>query len=100
MACLPIESFDARAHPHGWTLPSFDDGDWEPAVEIPTVHTGGSGDPHPPSEPFGMLRPPVRVAFPDGATHVAKLTGTTTGPGADTVDDPVQQVLSDERPAT
>ncbi len=97
VACLPIESFDARIHPSEWARPSFDDAGWDPAVEIPTVHTGGTGDPHPPSEPFGMLRPPVRIAFPDGATHPASPTSTVTGTGAEPVDDPVQQVLDDQQ---
>ena len=96
VACLPIEAFDARRHPHGWTRPTFDDGEWARATEIRPVHTGSTGDPHPPSEPFGILRPPVRVAFPDGVTHRARSTSTTTGPGAEPVDDPVQQVLADE----
>ena len=96
VACLPIEAFDARAYPHGWTLPDFDDGDWSRATEIVPVHTGSTGDPHPPSEPFGVLRPPVRVAFPDGTTHVPRSNSVATAPGAEPVDEPVDQVLADE----
>lgn len=96
VAALPIESFDARAHPHGWTTPDFDDGGWEAATEIVAMHTGADGDPHPPSHPFGMLLAPVRETFPGGATHVAAPTGTRTLAGAERVDDPVGQVLADE----
>jgi alpha-L-rhamnosidase len=97
VACLPIESFDARRHAHGWQSVGFDDEDWVGATEIVPVHTGAHGDPHPPSEPFGMLRPPVRAVFPDGITHPAKIVGRTRIRGADPVDDPVRQVLEDER---
>jgi len=96
VACLPLESFDARAHPHGWDTPDFDDSGWGRAVEITPIHTGSNGDPHPPSEPYGMLRPPVRHALAGGATHVAVATGSTEVAGADLVEDPVRQVLNDE----
>jgi hypothetical protein len=97
VACLPIESFDARRHPHGWDRPGFDDAGWAAATEITPVHTGGGGDPRPPSEPFGMLRPPVRVAFPAGADHQAALTQVAAVAGADVLDDPVAQVFADEQ---
>ena len=96
VACLPLESFDAREHPWGWDLSSFDDAGWRAAVEIEPFNTGAHGDPHPPSEPFGMLRPPVRTAFPGGAVHAARLTGRHALIGSDPVDDPVKQVLGDE----
>ena len=63
------------------------------------MHTGASGDPHPPSEPFGMLLPPVRRAFPTGATHQARLVAGARSPGGAAADDPVTQVLADERAA-
>lgn len=97
VACLPLESFDARRHPWGWDRPGFDDADWRPATVIVPVHTGATGDPHPPSEPFGMLRPPVRTAFPGGAEHTAEPTGRRRVVGAATGDDPVRQVLDDQR---
>jgi hypothetical protein len=96
VACLPLESFDARRHPQGWELAGFDDGDWRRAVEITPVHTGAHGAAGVPSEPFGMLRPPVRVAFPGGDVHDAAAAGRRRGPGAEVVDDPVRQVLADE----
>ena len=96
VACLPIESFDAGLHPIGWESDGFDDEQWRRAVEIAPFHTGATGDPRPPSEPFGMLRRPVRVAFPGGASHRAEQTDRGTGPGADRVVDPVRQVLADE----
>jgi hypothetical protein len=96
VACLPVESFDARAHPAGWQRPGFEDAAWRPALELPAVHTGGRSDPGPPSEPFGMLRPPVRSSFPGGAlTPAVPLGERRTGTGADDVD-PVRQLLADE----
>jgi hypothetical protein len=96
VACLPLESFDARRYPHGWDAAGFDDADWSRAREITPVHTGAHGHASPPSEPFGMLRPPVRVAFPGGDVHTAELVAAATGPGAPFVDDPVAQVYADE----
>ena len=102
VACLPLEWFDARAHDHGWLLPGFDDTGWAPATEIVPIHTGGHADPHPPSEPFGVLLPPVRSSFPSGATHraepgvqrnVADAPVPSDGP---ILADPVRQVLEDE----
>ena len=72
----PVESFDAGVHPGGWRQAGFDDGGWRRAVELAAVHTGGRSDPHPPSEPFGMLRPPVRSSFPGGALHPAGPPGS------------------------
>ncbi|MFZ4519079.1 MAG: alpha-L-rhamnosidase C-terminal domain-containing protein [Microthrixaceae bacterium] len=99
VACLPLESFDARRHPDGWDRPGFDDSDWARAIEIQPVHTGARSDPHPPSEPFGMLRPPVRSAFPGGAVHVAAEVASGVIAGAEPVADPVAQVLADEEHA-
>ncbi len=96
VACLPLESFDARRHVAGWESPGFDASGWEPAVELVPLHTGADGDPRPPSEPFGMLLPPVRAAFPAGKVHRTRLGSLQPSPGADTVDDPVRQVLADE----
>ena len=97
VACLPLESFDARRHPLDWESPSFDDAAWPAATVITPVHTGAHGDPHPPSEPFGMLRPPVRTGFPGGGTHRARPMGVRTVAAVDPIDDPVRQVLDDER---
>ncbi len=97
VACLPPEWFDARDHPETWESPDFEDADWDQAVAIRPVHTGADQNRHPPSEPFGMLRPPVRVAFPDGETHVGLLTSRGDVRRGDVADDPVGQVLSDEK---
>ena len=96
VACLPIESFDARTFPDGWDRPGFDATDWRGARELTPYSTGGQSDPHPPSEPFGMLRPPVRVAFPGGVVHEASLVESGPIMGAAISDDPVRQVLADE----
>jgi hypothetical protein len=113
VACLPLESFDARALPAGWEDADFDDAGWAPAVEILPVHTGTHGDPHPPSEPFGLLLPPVRSGAGAGppvrhdATLVARLPlpavvaadGVTVSDDEHTELDPVDQVLADEQRA-
>ena len=96
VASLPLESFDARRHPHGWDRPGFDDAGWVPATEIVPVHTGGAQDPHPPSQPYGVLRPPVRTAMPGGAVHPAAPTGERRVAGTDRIEDPVRQVLADQ----
>ncbi|MFM8236157.1 MAG: MGH1-like glycoside hydrolase domain-containing protein, partial [Actinomycetota bacterium] len=96
VACLPLEAFDARRHPHGWDRAGFAADEWRRAVEIVPFHTGAHGDPHPPSDPFGMLLPPVRVAFPTGATHPAPLVAEVSVAGAADDADPVRQVLADE----
>jgi len=97
VACLPLESFDAGRHPVGWEAPGFDAAGWGGAVEITPFHTGASGDPRPPSEPFGMLLPPVRSSFPGGSVHRAAHGAPRAAPGAGPVEDPVRQVLADEQ---
>lgn len=99
VACLPIESFDATRHCHGWEQPGFDDSEWRSAIEITPTHTGGHQDPHPPSEPFGVLRPPVRTAFPGGSVHPARLVDHRNVVGSEVVADPVRQVLADQASA-
>ncbi|MDE3203223.1 MAG: family 78 glycoside hydrolase catalytic domain [Acidobacteriota bacterium] len=94
---LPLESFDASLHPSGWDRPGFDASEWRPAFEITPFHSGSHGDPHPPSEPFGVLRPPVRVAFPGGERQGGAPSPVTGRDGAEPVDDPVDQVAADER---
>ena len=99
VACLPLESFDARLHPHAWEQRTFDDSEWRPAVEITPMHTGANSEPRPSSDPFGMLRPPVRSSFPDGQRHLASLTVADSRVGGEATDDPVRQVLDDEASA-
>ncbi|MGI9642739.1 MAG: family 78 glycoside hydrolase catalytic domain [Acidimicrobiia bacterium] len=96
VACLPMESFDARDHPHGWDEPGFDASRWPGAVEITPFHTGADGDPHPPSDPFGVIGPPVRKGFPDGATHRGNPVSSRTVTGVSMGSDPVRQVAADE----
>ncbi len=104
VSSLPLEWFDARAHPHGWDQPDFDDDGWVAPHEIHPVHTGTGGGVHPPSEPFGMLRPPVRAdaGAPAPVVREAAPAGVRTLPasagGVDALDaDPVTQVFADER---
>ena len=97
VACLPLESFDARRFPVGWDRPGFEETGWTSATEILPFHTGARGDPHPPSDPFGVIGPPVRHAFLDGVTHEAVLTGSGLIPASVAVADPVAQVFADER---
>jgi alpha-L-rhamnosidase len=96
VACLPLESFDGRAHPFGWDTTGFDADGWTKAIEITPVHTGAHGDRRAPSAPFGVLRPPVRSGFPDGATHAARLVRSRRVVGGEPHADPVRQVLDDE----
>lgn len=96
VACLPLESFDARQHDHAWRDVDFDDADWVAATEITPLHTGGAANPHPPSEPFGLLRPPVRASFPGGGHHVAAELARWSVHATDPGQDPVAQVLADQ----
>ena len=96
VACLPLESFDSRAHCDGWDRVGFDDSAWRHAFEITPLHTGADGRTSPPSSPFGALRPPVRRHFPSGATHVAREVSARLVAGGDTSVDPVRQVLDDQ----
>lgn len=104
VSSLPLEWFDARDHPHGWDEPGFDASGWAPPHEIHPVHTGTSGRVNPPSEPFGVLRPPVRAdaGAPDPVVHRpvgSRVRIAASSPG--TLDalgpDPVSQVYADER---
>ena len=96
VASLPLEDFDASLHPDGWDVPGFDDTDWRSAVQITPVHTGGGARTTPPSEPFGMLRPPVRVALPGGNRHEAGPPRRRRVTGVGGLADPVAQVLADQ----
>lgn len=99
VACLPIESFDARQHRHNWLEADFDDSSWRRATEITPMHTGAHGDPQPMNLPFGMLRPPVRLSMPTGEVHMASLVDTRVVrlASAESADvDPVRSVLDAE----
>jgi alpha-L-rhamnosidase len=97
VACLPLESFDARAHPSGWLDSGFDDSTWRRAVEITPMHTGAHGDAQPVNLPFGALRPPVRLSMPTGVRHEATRIVERRAPTDGTpCADPVRQVLDDE----
>ncbi len=96
VASLPLESFDARLHPHTWSERDFDDHEWSAAFEITPFHTGAHGFKSPPSEPFGALLPPVRTTFPDGERHRAAVVSSHRVPATDLVVDPVRQVLADQ----
>jgi len=95
VAHLPLECFDARRHPMGWEQPGFDGAGWQAAVELVPLHLGADGTPTVPSEPFGMLLPPIRQAFPGGTVHAASELARRTVTGAAPDPDPVSQVLAD-----
>lgn len=104
VSSLPLEWFDAREHPQGWDEPGFDDSGWATPHEIHPVHTGTGGRVNPPSEPFGVLRPPVRAdaGAPTPVVHEAAAAGVRPLPASaatrDALDaDPVAQVFADER---
>ncbi|WP_320669010.1 family 78 glycoside hydrolase catalytic domain [Patulibacter defluvii] len=98
---FPREIVDARRLPAGWTAVDFDDGDWSPAEPIDPRNDGYRGVLEPPSDPFGPLPP----------RPIPQLTGGVRGPLATAVfatdgaaapaaeDDPVAQVLADQRSA-
>ena len=96
VACLPIESFDARAHDEGWDLDDFEDASWADATEITPMHTGGSADPHPRANRSGCCGP--RCASPSPAAPTmsrCRSRSWSVAVGA-TLDDPVAQVLADQ----
>lgn len=97
VASLPLESFDARVHPHHWRDADFDDREWGSAFEITPFHTGAHGFKSPPSEPFGALLPPVRAFFPDGERHRAIEIARHQVLGSTLVIDPVRQVMADQK---
>ena len=54
---VPIEVFDARAFPHQWRDPAFDDSSWGQAQLVPAMHIGGFARTQPPTDPYGPLLP-------------------------------------------
>lgn len=57
VAGVPVESFDARLAPYGWTEAGFDDAAWLAAQPIVAVHFGARGRSQPPTDPYGPLLP-------------------------------------------
>lgn len=54
---IPVEAFDARRLPEGWTGPDVDDSAWTPATVVGVSHMGGLGTSRPPTDPYGALLP-------------------------------------------
>jgi len=95
MHAAPIESCDARAVPAGWAMVDFDDADWAAATELNGYCVGNTGDPRPPTHPFGPLpaRPIPQLGCRVRDARVA--TASVVRGGAE-CDDPVNQVEGDE----
>lgn len=66
---VPLELFDARRFPHGWTRVDFDDAGWGGAETVPAMHIGGFARAHPPTDPYGPLYPRP-IAFLEGERRV------------------------------
>jgi len=94
ISALPIEQVDARRLPHGWELPGFDDGSWEPAVELRANHVGFNGEHRPPTHPYGPMvpRPIPQLA---GTRRDARVAAAGVAPTSESAPDPVQQVRAD-----
>jgi hypothetical protein len=96
MHAAPIEFCDARRVPAGWTDVGFDDREWSAAIELAGSHVGATGDPRPPTHPFGPLlsRPiPKLTGLPRSAGVIAAVTVSSNAE----CDDPVAQIEADER---
>lgn len=76
----PGEILDARLLDPDWTRPDFDDAGWAPARVLPARAIVGSGDAHPPSEPYGAL-PPRPIPPLTGSVRAARSLVRTPLPG-------------------
>jgi len=91
----PIEMCDASKLAPGWLDPDFDDGDWNEAVGLTGSHIGATGDPHPPTHPFGPLLPrPIPQL--GGAVKQPRVAVSAQVPAGPVCEDPVAQIEADE----
>jgi hypothetical protein len=98
ISAAPLECLDARRLPPGWQGAGFDDSAWTPALELGAAHIGTSGEPRPPSLPYGaLLRRPIPQL--GGVLRDARPVALQAVPDAARCDDPVRQVDDDARAA-
>lgn len=80
------EVIDASQLDPAWTMPGFDDSNWEPAVPDATVQFGRPPSTRPPSEPFGiplsnpLPRPEPRRCEPCSVWHVPLVGSAVDSP--------------------
>ena len=94
ISAAPLECLDARLLPAGWQDAAFDDAAWPGAHELGAAHVGTSGEPRPPSLPYGPLlaRP---IAQLGGPTRDARAIDVRHVAAVAALDDPVRQVAAD-----
>jgi len=98
VGAMPAEVFDARALDAGWRDPDFDDAGWARALELAANSIGFTGRHEPPSHPYGPLLP--RPIAPLGCEpRAARAAVLARAPDGALQDDPVEQVLADQRAA-
>ncbi|MBS2548129.1 alpha-L-rhamnosidase N-terminal domain-containing protein [Catenulispora sp. NL8] len=74
------EVFDARELDPQWASPEYDDGDWDAARVVASIHVGGIGRTRPPVDPYGavLARPiPQLTAAPQDPETVSVTTVTS-----------------------
>jgi hypothetical protein len=91
---LPVEVFDARELPSGWTESGFDDSSWPWATVLAAGHIGGFGRSRPPTYPYGRLLPRgISHLTGDRVAPVRVLDSSTRPRPAWEHDNPVARVL-------
>lgn len=70
---VPLELFDARRFPRGWSYADFDDREWGSAQPVPAMHIGGFARSQPPTDPYGPLVPRP-ISFLEGERRVPART--------------------------
>ncbi len=94
------EMVDARRLPAGWTEADFDDAAWRWAEPIDPRNDGYLGILEPPSDPFGRLPPrPIPQLSGDVRRPLRAVVIPTAAAVAPAADDPVAQVIADQRAA-
>lgn len=97
---FPREMVDARQLPAGWTAPDFDDAAWPRATPIDPRNDGYLGILEPPSDPYGPLPPrPIPQLSGDVRRPVAAALSAAATVPTTAADDPVAQVIADQRTA-
>jgi hypothetical protein len=90
---IPVEVFDARRFPHGWSEAGFDDSAWGAAQVVPAVHIGGFARTQPPTDPYGPLYPrPIAKLGGERKTPATLLVETLDGRVDAAIGSPVKRV--------